>query len=173
MAPIFRRNKAFDVAQQGFDDLINVLGKKCLLVFPGVTNPCVNCVYDSVGQKSSNHFAHGGPLPFPNGTACPMCNGEGMRQDKPTKEVKLLLLFEPKVYVDPSDNRLNIRIPDAILETRGRIEDWPDVEQCEYLIAQSDIQGYGPRKFKLASEPSDDNNISQGRYFVARWERTN
>ena len=48
------------------DDALTV---SCTLDY-GVTRyeSCVNCLYDPIGQKSSNRFQHGGPVPFPFGT---------------------------------------------------------------------------------------------------------
>lgn len=34
---------------------------------------CVNCIYDAIGQKSSNRYQDGGPIPFQLGTLCPVC----------------------------------------------------------------------------------------------------
>ena len=42
----------------------------CTLEY-GITKyeDCVNCLYDPIGQKSSNRFQDGGPVPFPFGDA--------------------------------------------------------------------------------------------------------
>ena len=48
----------------------------CTLEY-GITKyeDCVNCLYDPIGQKSSNRSQHGAPVPFPFGTICPLCKG--------------------------------------------------------------------------------------------------
>ena len=45
------------------DDALTV---SCTLEY-GITRyeDCVNCLYDPIGQKSSNRFQNGGPVPFP------------------------------------------------------------------------------------------------------------
>ena len=48
------------------DDALTVA---CTLEY-GITRyeDCVNCLYDPIGQKSSNRFQDGGPAPFPFGS---------------------------------------------------------------------------------------------------------
>ena len=36
-----------------------------------------NCIFDPVGKKSSNRWRTGGPLFFPNGAICGLCNSAG------------------------------------------------------------------------------------------------
>lgn len=171
MAPILKYTAVHRaLAQQGNDDIIDVFGKTCTLVFPAITNPCVNCIADPIGGKSSNHFQHGGPMPFANGSSCPYCDGQGMRADVTTRDVKFACVYDVKEYLDPN-TRIVIRIPNGVCEIRGYLTDLPDVEQCEYILVQSDINSITKRRFKLMTEPIDDNNIVPGRYFVAKLER--
>ena len=79
------------IAQDAIDDLIDQLGKDCLLVYPPLPSACVNCVIDPIGNKSSNHWTSGGPMPFPNGSICPLCDGRGYHFSEITIPIKLLI----------------------------------------------------------------------------------
>lgn len=155
------------IARDSIDDLINQLGKDCRLVYPPVMTPCGNCVYDAIGQKSSNRYLHGGPIPFSFGT-CPMCNGAGFRAENSTEIIKMLCTIEPKNWFIPV---ANVRIPDCDLQTKGYLSQVTKVLQCTEMIIQPQIEASLRQKFKLASAPTDVGNIIQGRYFVAMWTR--
>ena len=71
----------------------------CTLEF-GVTkyDDCNNCVYDPIGRKSSNVYEAGGPVPFPFGGLCPMCNGQGKKPVVSTENVKVIIVYNPKEF---------------------------------------------------------------------------
>jgi hypothetical protein len=73
----------------------------CTLYY-GITKyqDCNNCVYDPIGQKSSNRFQSGGSLPFPFGSICPMCDGRGKKGVEATENIKLMVIFDSKQFVN-------------------------------------------------------------------------
>ncbi len=153
------------------DDLITELGKDCRLVYPPRWNACVNCVYDPVGNKSSNHWLSGGPLPFSNGSTCPLCDGVGRRAEEITEDTKFLCAWEPRKFFYPIKS-LDIRAPFSIVQTKGYISpDLPKVLRAEHMVFQTGIEGVLRKKYKLMGQPGDQSNIIQGRYFVATWEQ--
>lgn len=158
------------VIQDALDDLITELGKNCRIVYPPRWLPCNNCVWDTVTQRATNVWKTGGPMQFPNGTACPVCGGHGQRSEEVSKVIKFLCEWEPKKFFLPIPN-LQVRAPFAMVQTKGFMEYLPDVQNSDYMIFQSDLENIQRMKFKLVSEGWDRSNIIQGRYFVATWER--
>lgn len=157
--------------QDGLDSLVNVLGKKCRLVYPPKWTTCNNCILDPQNQRSSNHYRHGGPIKFPDGAACPQCNGDGKVATQVSEDVKFLCEWNPSKFFYPIPN-LDIRVPFGVIQTKGFIKDWPKVERCDYLVFQVALAGLGERRYKLLGEPGDRSNIVQERYFVATWQRS-
>lgn len=164
-------NEIKSIIQDGLDDFITELGKTCRLVYPSTKwESCDNCVYDPIGQKSSNRWRTGGPISFPNGTACPQCNGQGRRSVVFYDDIKFLCELNPKNFVVPIPS-LNIRVPNSLLQTKGFITDVAKVQKCDHLLFDIDNEYLGSRVYKLNSEPGDKSNIIQSRYFVCTWER--
>lgn len=160
------------VLQQGFDDLITVFGKNCKLVYPPNWEYCSDCIWDQIGQKSSNRWRTGGPLPFSDGQICPMCNGIGRRAvETQTETIKMTCAFLPKDFYFPM-NDIDLRVPYGIIQTRFYLTDLPKIERCDHVLFQVDIQGVARRPYKLHQEPSDSFSIIQNRYAVCAWKRS-
>lgn len=157
------------IAEYAIDDLIDQLGKTCQLIYAPTPSPCPNCVFDPIGNKSSNTWINGGPIPFENGSDCPSCNGQGLHFTSLTKSVKLLIANSPKDFFQ----RLpaNVQLPSGSIQTKGYMRDLPDVLQTRKMVVQLDIQGLIRYTYELAGEPIDQGNIVQGKYWVANWSR--
>lgn len=161
-------NAVRQVVANALDDFITELGKECQLVYPGKWTPCANCVADPIGNKSSNFWRHGGPAPFPNGTTCPMCNGQGRREEEQTEILTFSCDWQPKPFQFPIANA-RVRVAASRLTTKGFIADLPKVRKAAYLIFDVPVAGYGRKRFELASDPGDPSSIVQGRYFECDW----
>lgn len=157
------------IAQDAIDDLIDQLGKDCLLIYPPLPEPCNNCILDPIGNKSSNYWVSGGPIPFPNGGICPSCNGSGYHFTETTKAIKLLIANSPSEWFVKTPS--NIQVPDGTIQTKGYVTDLPDVLQSRKLIVQVGLQPIIRYVYDLKGEPIDQGNIVQGRYWVGMWQR--
>lgn len=129
-----------------------------------------NCIADPIGNKSSNRWKTGGPIPFANGSICPLCSGDGKRAEDTYDTIKLLCNWEPKKFWNPVPS-LNLRKGKGILQTKGFISDMPKILKADHLIFQTSMEPYLDNKYKLISEPGDRSNIIQNRYFVCTWEQ--
>lgn len=156
------------IAQDGIDDLIDQLGKDCLLVYPSVQEDCPNCVFDPTTGRSSGVYKTGGPRPFPRGSICPVCRGKGTIDSDHTDVIRLLCTWNPKQFVMLAGN---IERPYSVLQTKGYMTDVPKIIQARRLIVQLPIEPYVRATFELMSEPIDPGNIIQGRYFIALWKQ--
>jgi hypothetical protein len=158
------------VIQQALDDLITELGKPCKLVYPPRFVSCTNCVFDAIGQKSSNHWRNGGPMQFADGMSCPMCNGVGRIAQEVSEPIKLLCEWKPGNFVVPVPN-LQLYAPNSLLQTKGYMSDLPKLMRADRLVYQTAIGGLLNQTFQLLGEPGDKSNIIQNRYCVATWQR--
>lgn len=154
-------------AEEGFNDLIDQLGKVCRLYFPPIFVECTNCNFDPIGNKSSNVYKHGGPMPF-HAMDCPMCNGQG----KKPSENYVDITMTANVTAKPFSMAANVRYPDGLVETRGYIASLPQVLRCDYMICATLIEPYRRYRYKLYGEPIDPFSIVPGKYFVALWQRS-
>lgn len=159
-----------DVIRAALDDIIEVLGKDCLLVYPARMNACANCVPSPMGGQSSNRWRTGGPIPFANGSVCPWCNGTGRRAEELTETIHLGCEWNPREFTRLFPN-IDIRKPNSTLRTKGYLRDAPKMARCDHLRLQSPVEGLVVRKMQLASAPGDESSIIQGRYCVAYWHQ--
>lgn len=158
------------VITQGLDDLITELGKDCKLIYPPRMVNCTNCIQDPIGKKSSNHYLHGGPVPFSGVSTCPMCNGEFKIARENSESIKMLCAWKPRDFFLPVPN-LNITIPMSYVQTKCYLKDLPKINRAQYLQFQVKTEGIQNKLFELHGEPGDVSNIIQDRYVVATWKR--
>ena len=156
-----------NIAQAAIDDLINQLGKTCRLYYPPNKVACANCKLDPRGNKSSNIWINGGPIPF-NNTVCPMCEGKFFTFQEVTEVITLLCTWNTQPYLQMQPH---IQVPDGVLMTKGFIEDMPKVMRCQYMMVETAIEPMVHYRYKLAGEPIDPGNIVQGQFFQAMWKR--
>jgi intein/homing endonuclease len=128
-----------------------------------------NCVYDPIGEKSSNTWITGGPIPFDAGAICPMCNGGGKLAVENTFVVTMIVRINPsKWWVKPP---FGVQIPDGMIQTKGYYTDAPRILQSRKMVLQTATEGILRQKYELAGEPIDASNLVQGRYIVCLWNR--
>jgi hypothetical protein len=155
------------LVRDAFDDVLAEFGKPCLLVYPPRWKNCVNCVL-TPGAPTSNRWKTGGPMPFPNGSACPMCNGEGRRAEEVTEQITLLCAWEPRSFFYPVPG-IELRAPYSVLQTKCFMSDAPKLMRADHLVFQVPVEGVARKKFKLEGAPGDASNIIQSRYCVSLW----
>jgi hypothetical protein len=158
------------IMRDGIDDIIQSFGRDCQLVFPGTgIVQCNNCVWDSMTRKSRNIYRTGGPIPFGQGSVCPVCGGKGtITQPEQYKTIHMVLRWNPSDFVLLPGN---IEVPFSIVETEGWIRDLPAVLQSRVMIAEIPLAPIIRARFELSGEPVDTNSISEGQTFTAHWKR--
>lgn len=139
-----------------FTDAISALLYNDACTFPctiyyGITKyeDCNNCVYDPIGNKSSNKFQDGGPIPFPFGSICPMCGGEGKRGIETTENINLMVIWDAKEFLNVG----TVNNPDNMIQTLTFSSNTPKLKRAKELIVSTDIQGYTTYRYERASEP--------------------
>lgn len=170
MGILFSLDAVKPTIQQALDDLITELGKDCLLVYPPKWVNCSNCLSSSFGNKSSSSWKSGGPLPFPAGTVCPLCNGSNKVSQEQTESVRMLCAWEPKAFFEPLP-QVDVRVPYGVIQTKSYLSDAPKIMRADHAVFQTPTTNILRSTYELAGEPVDVSNIIQGRYCVATWKR--
>lgn len=160
-----------DTIRGAVDDLIDQLGKKCRLVYPPKFTACSNCVADAIGKKPGSRWRHGGPVPFPNGSVCPLCQGAGGHHaEEKTEEITLLCQWAPSEWL-LGRGGVNVRIPTGTVRTKGYRKDLEKILMAQKIVLQTAMEPYVRYYYVLDGEPVDESNIVQGRYVVCNWRR--
>ena len=112
----------------------------------------------------------GGPVPFPVGTACPMCNGAGRRAEEVTETVVFLIAWQPKDFFMPFPSQ--VQVPDGLIQVKGFVSpDLPKILRADTVVVDVTNENYLRQRYRKKGEPGIPGNIIQGRYFVANLER--
>lgn len=152
----------------GFNDLLDFLGRNCLLYYPPIQESCNNCIYDPIGNKSSNKWLQGGPQPFDFGL-CPVCGGAGTRAISQTETIKMQFNFNAAQWKKMPIPQ--IQIVDGLVLSKGLIEDFPKICNSIYMDAALDLNGLVTLRYELYGKPIDVYSITQGNFFVTFWKR--
>jgi hypothetical protein len=151
------------IAADGFDDLIDQLGKDCVLVYPPTATPA-GVAADPFGDKPPSTWTTGG-----RGAAPWHRDATGTVASPPTATVRLLINWQPKdAFVLLPDGTA---VPSGSIETKGYLTDLDQVMAADFLLAESALEGRLRLKFQRDGDPVDRGNIVQGRYFTVRWRR--
>jgi hypothetical protein len=153
--------------QTAFDEMLNLEMEPCQLVYPPKNIACNNCVPDPIGNRSSNKYLTGGPMPFPMGGLCPICGGRGVKAVEVSETVNLCIVMNPRKFVNIGPQ---IQVTDGMIQTQGYANILPKVLKCDHLI-KSAVQGYQDFSYKLEGDPFFLGNIIKNRYFYANWRR--
>ena len=158
----------FDLYNETVDDMINSnFGVNCKIVYPPEREQCNNCVYDSIGRKSANRYAHGGPAPF-NFGVCPVCGGEGYKEVESSETIKLRVYYEMKSFIKLAGM---VEIPDGSVQVIGFLSDQDKIRQSNRIILNSDMEGVAGNVYEKLSEPVP-HGFRKNRYFICMLKRS-
>lgn len=130
---------------------------------------CSNCVFDPIGKKSSNRHLAGGPIPFGNNQQCPMCNGAGKIAHIATESINLMVIFDYKKFL--TMNVPNLQSPEGMVQTLCAVTLTPKIKKVNFVIFDTDIEGYAKQKFTRAAEP-EPCGLGSNNYVITLWKRT-
>lgn len=147
------------------DDALTV---SCTLEY-GITKyeSCVNCLYDPIGQKSSNRFQDGGPAPFPFGTLCPVCNGNGRRPLTSSENVNLAVIFEPRQFLEMSTP---VNTADGYIQTLAKKTMTHKLQRAKEIIVSTDVSNFFSHRYQRVSEPLPI-GLGNNEFVVCTWRR--
>lgn len=158
-----------NMIRDAFDEMLTQFGDQCRLYYAPKFIDCPDCQVDNIGNKPSNRWITGTPVGQPV-QICGFCNSTGKLAQQVTETITMEIDWSPKVYEFFSKD---IKIPDGLVLSKGRIIDLPKVKTCEYAILDTSIENYQINKFKIYSEPIVPDKIEaiRNRYFYVFWQR--
>lgn len=121
-------SELLDLHESIVSSMIEQLGQAYTVYYKPVYTECVNCVANPIGNVSANIFRTGGPVPFPFGAICPICNGEGFKQTQTTDTVQLEVIWEQRKFIDIGQQ---IKIPDGAVQVKGYMGDLQKLQDME------------------------------------------
>ena len=124
---------------------------ECRLYY-GITKyeDCTNCIYDAVGRKSANKYQDGGAIPFPFGSICPMCNGNGKRGVESYEDMSLMIIWDSKQFINTGT--VNDDSSDLI-QTVTFSTNLSKLVKAKEIIVVKDKASHGTRRYERASTP--------------------
>ncbi len=165
MASSYVPESIFELHDAIARDFISNYGRDVILVF--LKRVQCDCAADSIGEKPGNHWVDGAHLPAH--AFCQQCGGEGYRIDEITQTVKMAVYYAPKDWIK-INSVLTLESTDGIIQTRSLIESIVLIEQCDYIVADANVAGYGPLKYKLKGRPVP-HGIRGDNEVIALWQR--
>lgn len=149
------------------------LAVPCGLSYAGqqVQNFCGNCVYDPISKLSSNIYNGTGPNPFPDGSVCPVCMGNGTTDTDTavdTTTVYLAVILTPKDFF-PISNQI-VNLPEGSIQTICHVKLAPQLRNAVGLTLLTDIDDYGNYEYERSSDPTPA-GFGSHRYIITMWKR--
>jgi hypothetical protein len=153
--------------QNAMDALFLNMSLECQITYGSTKwTDCENCIYDPVGKKSSNRYQPGGPVPFTNGQ-CPYCAGLGRTPDDSTEAVDLVVLWNPKDWVNVSHNK--IAVAEGKVQTISFLPTYAKLKQAKEIIVDVSLNNLNRHVYVRDGEPGWI-GLGESRYVVTMWK---
>ena len=134
----------------------------CTLVYGGQKfENCSNC--------QGGVYVPGGPIPFPNGKICPLCQGTSRREVEQTDTIYLMPIFNSKKWTT-TIIKTSPKYPNEVCETMSLLSTMPQLKACKHIILDSTNSNYTRNVFKRLGEP-EPCGFGDMRYIITAWER--
>lgn len=155
-----------------FDDMLTEFGSPCKVIYTSTETICPNCIINPRTGESTNRYKEGGPVPFPLGEVCPVCNGKGRISGTASSDVLVLVIdWMPKPWFNLDGEASNlIRIPAGMVATRGFVTDISKILRSDYVILDTNNK-FILNKYKLYGQPYVLGALTGNRYFLAVWKK--
>tara|TARA_R100000808_G_scaffold23947_1_gene53963 strand:- start:9601 stop:10128 length:528 start_codon:yes stop_codon:yes gene_type:complete len=129
---------------------------------------CSNCLYDPIGQKSANRFQDGGPAPFPFGSICPLCNGDGKKPVTSSENVNLAVIFEPRQFLEM---HTPVNTADGYIQTLATKSMTPKLQRAKEIVVATDVSGFFTHRYQRVSEPLPI-GLGNNEFVLCTWRRS-
>lgn len=134
----------------------------CTIVYGGQKfEQCSNC--------QGGVYVPGGPIPFPNGRVCPLCQGTSRKEVEQTETIYLMPIFDSKKWVTTAV-KTSAKYPNEVCETMSHLTLMPKLKAAKHIIIDSTNSGYTQNVFKRVGEP-EPCGFGDMRYIITAWER--
>lgn len=147
----------------------NSLAVPCVLKFDSLNKQlCQNCVFDPMQQRSANIYKNTGPVPFPDHSVCPVCQGLGMIDISKDETIYMAVLFDSKYWLNWGSQSVNI--DNSMIQTICSIKYISQIMNCKELVVNKDLSNYGNYNYSRAGNP-EPVGLGDHDYIVTLWKR--
>ena len=126
-----------------------------------------NCIFDPIGNKSSNRHIPGGPAPFTVGQ-CPMCAGVGKIPNEQTSTLSLAPIYDYKGWIPGITS--NVRSPGGFVQTISAFSTYDTLRQAKEVIMDTAIDSSTRARFERYGEP-EPCGIGASSFVLTMWKR--
>jgi len=166
MARVVITDALIRIYQSRIDALINQLGKNIYLEFDPIREPCPNCTYDTMRQRSTGIYQTGGPRPFARGKRCPYCKGKGLTETAVNKCIKCLIKWNPK---DAENFGIALTQKKGIVRLKTFLTEADDLRRARTVLVNHDIVDKMKLRMRLIKGPTPV-GLQVDRYCISFWE---
>lgn len=154
------------VYQGRIDALINQLGKDVILNFDPTRDPCINCEFDVVRNRSTGVYLTGGPRPFQKGRVCPYCKGIGFLETPRQECITCLIKWAPR-----DSQKYNISLQDyqGLVRLKTYAYNFSSLTQARTALVNHEISDIAKLQVKLVKFPILT-GLRDSRYCISFWE---
>lgn len=110
---------------------------------------CPNCIVDPITGRSSGRYKTGGPISFPYGQLCPVCNGIGFSFNVNETTIDLLVVYDYRKWINFN---ANTGIPDGMIQTISKFSDLRKIQSANTLVVNTGVN-YPSNEYVRDSEP--------------------
>lgn len=154
------------IYQSRIDALINQLGKNVYLEFDPIREPCPNCTFDKIRNRSTGIYKPGGPRPFVRGRRCPFCKNKGLLETVVNKCIKCLIKWNPH---DAKDFGISVSQTKGIVRLKTYLTEADDMIRAKTILTNHDIIGQMKMRVRLIRGPIPV-GLREDRYCISFWE---
>ena len=151
---------------------INALSVPCVLRYANSSqqnNLCNNCIYSAITRSSSGKYLIGGPVPFADGSVCPICAGNGIISNATSEEiVNMMVIFDSKYFMNWSNKNTNI--VEGMAQSISCISLLPKLRNASEVIFDKDISALGHYRYERYSDPQPA-GLGHNQYIFTMWKR--
>lgn len=127
---------------------------------------CPNCIASPIGSQPANRYQDGGPIPFPFGSICPMCNGEGKKGIVTTEDLNLMVIWDQKDFFQVG----TVNTPEGDIQTMTFADRTPKLKRAKELIVATNIGSYSTHRFERITDPVPC-GLDADQFVVCTWKR--
>lgn len=130
-------------------ELVTSCTVECQLIY-GQTlfEDCPNCLYDPIGNKSSNRYQTGGPAPFTG--ICPICFGQGKIPNEQTTDIDLVIIYDYKSWVPTG---IKYESPFGYVQSLSLLNTMNDIKRAKEILVDTSLDSSVRQRFERAGEP--------------------
>jgi len=127
---------------------------------------CQNCIIDPIAGKSSGRYKSGGPINFPYGQLCPICNGIGFIFNTTEDTLDLLVVYDYKKFINFNSNA---NLANGTIQTIAKYVDLNKLQKANTLIVDTTLGSLKSNEYVRDSEPQPI-GLGQNDYLFMYWK---